>query len=79
MYAIRSYYGTDDPLPDGGGRLALPQLRQLFVGDRGHFDMDVDAVEQRPGDTAAVAGDLGRRAAAFAAGIGLVAAMKRQG
>jgi len=48
------------------GRFALLPAREIVLRHGRHFDLQVDAVEQRPGDFAAVARDLIRRAAAAA-------------
>ena len=39
-----------DALLDGRGGLTRPAIRQLLVGDAGHVEMDVDAIQQRPTD-----------------------------
>ena len=38
--------GGFHPCSDGGGRLALVPIGELFVFDAGHFDVDVYAVEE---------------------------------
>lgn len=65
----------DHALAHGGAGLA----RRRVVGQRGgrlarHLDLDVDAVQQRAGDPAAIARHQVRRAAAAAGGIAGVAA-----
>ena len=52
----------------GGGRL------EVGDGQRGHFEEQVDAIEQRPGELAAVAGDLVGRASAAPVRVAVVAA-----
>jgi hypothetical protein len=55
-----------DPLAHRAGRLAQALDAELLVLDARHLDMDVDAVEQRIGDTLLVACDnCGRASAAF--------------
>ena len=49
---------------DDGARLAVGRRRELRRGDRRHFDLDVDAVEQRTADLALVAQHRVGRAAA---------------
>ena len=49
--------------------LTCAGLHQFVLRQRGHVDLDVDAVEQRPGNACAVARDLVRR---VAAGLGRV-------
>ena len=49
---------------DGAGRLLRRAGRDLAYRQRGHLQLQVDAVEQRPGDAGAIARDLLRAAAA---------------
>lgn len=51
--------------------------RKLFEGDRGNFDVNVDAVQKGAADLAHVAFDLRRSAVALAAGVGPIAAGAR--
>src|SRR5208282_4194630 len=44
-------------------------LPQLLVADGGHVDVDIDAIEQGPGNLRDVALDEGRRAGALARGV----------
>src|SRR4051794_25235141 len=55
-----------DPLANGAGILFGPCARDVAIFDGGHFDVKIDAIEERPGDTLAVTMNLGRTAAAFA-------------
>jgi hypothetical protein len=55
--------GGGDSLGDDAGGLAGAGA-QLTEADGGDFDVEVDAVEERAGDAAAVALDEGRRAEA---------------
>ncbi len=63
-----------DPLAHG--RRGLAGGGRLQLGDRhaGHFEEQVDAVEERAGELAAVAGDLVRRASTATVGRAVVAA-----
>ena len=56
----------DDPLANLRGRLAGPLAGDLAELHRRHFDVQVNAVEQRTGDAAQVILNLARRAARFA-------------
>ena len=59
-------FGTRvDALSNQRGGLAGVFTRQVLVTQGRHFDLDVDAVEQRSGDARAVTLDLQRRADAF--------------
>ena len=62
---------------DRGRGFGRRVVAQLFERDGGHFDVDIDAVEQRPGYLAQIALNDGRRAAAFAAGVAVEAAGAR--
>ncbi len=69
--------GGEDTDADDGGGLARGGVGELRVGQRGDFEVEIDAVEQRPGEAGQVAGALeGRagagleRSAAAAAGVG---------
>ena len=55
----------EDAFADDGRFLGLLVLRQLLVFHRRHLDVQVDAVEQRPGDPRQVALDQRRRAGAL--------------
>jgi hypothetical protein len=75
--------GGVDPRGDGGGGLA-GRSAELAERDRRHLDVQVDAVEERAGDAAAVALDQRRQAGAgmtrvakMAAGTGLWALANR--
>src|SRR2546425_13304680 len=57
-----------------GTRFAVGSIREGRCRDRGHFDLQVDAVEQRPADAALVAADRVGRAAAGAHCAAVVAA-----
>src|SRR5438046_5228282 len=65
-----------DPRTHGCARLgAVPRApRERLRGQRGDLDLQVDAVEQRPGDATPVARDLVGRAAASAARVSEIAA-----
>src|SRR5205823_2284262 len=66
--------GGDDLVAHHFTRGAGAVVRELFVGDGGDFDVDVDAVEQRAADLGHVFFDLRDRAVALAAGVVAVAA-----
>ena len=66
--------GGVDALADFGGRFAGVFAGQLLIAQGWHFDLDVNAVEQRAGDFGAVALDLQRRAGAFLLRVGEIAA-----
>ncbi len=65
---------TSHPRADGGGRFGRLVARHFAILHRGHFDVDVDAIEQRAGDAVAVALHLHGRAAAIALRIAEVSA-----
>jgi hypothetical protein len=65
------------PLADPAGILAAAGGGEFAVVHQRHLDVQVDAVEQRPGDPLAVAFDLPRRAAALPLAIPVVAAGMR--
>ena len=54
----------DDAYAHAIGGFAATQMLQLFDRDRRNVDLDIDAIEQRPGDAAVIAGHLIRRAPA---------------
>jgi hypothetical protein len=58
----------------GGAGFAVGLLGEIFHRHGGHFDVQVDTVEQRAGNFAAIARDLIGCAAAFAVGVAEVAA-----
>ena len=66
--------GGVDALADFGGRFTGVFAGQFLIAQGRHFDLDVDAVEQRAGDFGAVALDLQRRAGAFLLRVGEIAA-----
>jgi len=57
--------GGVDPGADGGGCLGRTVIGQLPVAHGRYLDLNVDAVEQRPGDPRAVALYVQRRAGAL--------------
>ena len=61
--------GGNDALADNVGSFAAGSARQILRRHRGHFDLDIDAVEQRAGDLAAVAQYLVGRALAAPAAV----------
>ena len=70
----------------GGGLTPVCSRSEVAVADAGHLDLEVDAVEERPGDAAAVADDLvgladagAVAAAGVAAGAGVHAADQHDG
>ena len=65
---------AEDPLADGGRRFRRRSVHELADLDGGHLDVQVDAVEERPGDLAAIALDLRVGAAAVVTRIAEVAA-----
>src|SRR5712691_1051361 len=58
---------TFDALPDLRGAFASAHLHDLVFAQRGHLDLDIDPIQQRSREPAAVARDLVGRAAAPAA------------
>ena len=66
-----------DPLADELRRFAGVAAGEILIADRRHFDLNVDAVEERAGDTGAIALDLQRRADAFLLRVGEKAAGTR--
>lgn len=54
--------GGQDPSFDRCGRVPLPDLRERGKRNRRHFDVQVDAIQQRAGDLTQVLLDLPRRA-----------------
>src|SRR5712691_1275890 len=56
-----------DALPDLRGAFASAHLHDLVFAQRGHLDLDIDPIQQRSREPAAVARDLVGRAAAPAA------------
>jgi hypothetical protein len=65
---------TIDPLANELRRFAGIAAGEILIADRRHFDLNVDAVEERAGDARAIALDLQRRADAFLLRIGEKAA-----
>ncbi len=61
--------GGFDALAHGLARSAVSVAAHFLVRHGGHFDVQVDAVQQRPADLAEVALDDRRRAAALARGV----------
>src|SRR5436190_16316509 len=59
---------------DGGRRLACRRRDQLAFARRGHFELEVDAIGERPRYAAAIAGDALRGAATAPAAVAAVAA-----
>jgi hypothetical protein len=59
-----------DPLADELRGFAGVAAGEILIADRRHFDLNVDAVEERAGDAGAIALDLQRRADAFFLRIG---------
>src|SRR5205085_11406890 len=51
---------------NGGGRFFDARAGNVAVFDRRHFDMEIDAIKERTGDSLAITVDLMRAAAAFA-------------
>ena len=66
--------GGLDSCADVGGGFAGGGGAEFLVFDGGDVDVEVDAVEEGAGEAGVVALDLGRGAAAFAGGVGEVAA-----
>jgi hypothetical protein len=56
--------GTRYPLGYGGGAFGFTSVGQIAVFDGRHFDVDVDPVQERPGDAGTVAVDRDRGAGA---------------
>ena len=69
--------GRDDLLAHLRAGRAAARVRQLAEGDRRHFDVDVDAVQQRAADPAEVAFDLQRRAIALPPRVAAISAGAR--
>ena len=65
---------ASDPRFDGAGGFAGHGRDELAFARRRHFELDVDAVGERPGDAATVARDALGRAAAAAAAVAAMAA-----
>jgi hypothetical protein len=57
--------GGFDPVADGFRGFTEALVGELFVGDARDLHVDIDAVEQGPGDTLLVADDVGWGAGAF--------------
>jgi hypothetical protein len=56
--------GPLHPRSDGGAGFLAQRSNEITVGDGRHLQVDVDPVQQRPGDPRSVAFDLQRSAAA---------------
>src|SRR5690242_368371 len=72
-----SLAGTGDALCNVARRLTGDGGGELGLARRGHLELDVDAVGERPGDAAAIARNALRSAAAAPAAIAAVAAGTR--
>src|SRR3989338_2747456 len=71
LKALKLYRSSPiDSLTKGRGGLAGVSAPQFLVAQCRHLHLNVDAVEQRAGDSGAVALNLQWRAAAFFLGIG---------
>jgi hypothetical protein len=57
---------TLDAFTDGCGGLFRSGARDVAIFDRWHFDMEIDAIEERTGNALAITMDLGRAATALA-------------
>src|SRR5579871_1704116 len=73
-----THTGRSDTLSYGAGVLACLRLQQLLFGETRHFDLDVDAIQQRTGDAllvllhlSGVAGTLAENVAIVATGTGV--------
>ncbi len=66
--------GADDPLPNLGGAGAVAVAAQLQIRQRGHFDVQIDTIEQRPADLAQIALDDATGTTAFSGGIAKISA-----
>src|SRR5712692_9192486 len=66
-----------DALPDLRRAFASACLHELVFAQRGHFDLDIDTIEQRSREPAAVARNLVGRAAALAAEMSQIPARAR--
>ena len=66
--------GTFHPAGDGRGTFRLAPVGQVAVADRRDLDVDVDPVEERPGDPGAVALEHDRGAGALVGDVPQVAA-----
>src|SRR5690348_3023201 len=66
--------GARHPLAHGGRPLAIPGVEELLFGERRHFHVHVDAVQERAGDAVAIARDRKRRAVALAVVVAEVSA-----
>src|SRR2546423_14362359 len=69
--------GVRDSHRDGGRRFARCRGNELALPRRGDFELDVDAVGERPRDASAVARNALRRAAAAVAAIAAMTARAR--
>src|SRR2546423_15540900 len=65
------------PLTSCTGGSIRPSDRHITILDRGHFDVEIDPIEQRSGNTLPISLHLTRTAAALAFQIGEVTARTR--
>src|SRR5438045_1672535 len=71
---LLGFPGSHDALANGSGSFLSTLARDVAVFDGRHFDVEIDAIEQRAGDALTIALHLHRAAAAFAFKIAEVAA-----
>src|SRR5439155_2240479 len=69
--------GADDAFANGIGAFLRALAGDIAIFDRRHFNMQIDAIEQRPGNALTISLHLHRSAAAFALEIAEVAARAR--
>jgi hypothetical protein len=69
--------GTDNPLADGSRSFLSAFAGNVAIFDRGHFNVQIDAVEQWPGNALPISLHLKRTAAALPFEIAKIAARAR--
>ena len=70
---LLKFPGLQHPFADGLRRFGAFLAAEFLIFDRGRLDVDVDPVEQRPGDPVAIVLDI-RRTAALPLGISKISA-----
>src|SRR4051812_39105295 len=71
------FAGVLDAVANGGGRFFGARAGDVAVFDGGHFDVEIDAIEERAGDALAITMDLGWTATTLAFQIAEVTAWTR--
>src|ERR1700748_3466537 len=78
MEAVPLFFaGALNAFTNGAGSFFGLGAGNVAVFDGGHFDVEIDAIEERTGNSLAITMDLGRPAAAFAFQIAKVSARTR--